>query len=542
MESPTINSSYKTMEDNHRESDYSEDMLSRNEGLENSTLQPYAEKPKDEEDQIYSDSEGEVRDFRGQDNGQDNQSINSTPNSIHSKHLTILERVQSQYSFFNEKLGKQRKGIAIKFLLIYLLMSTMILAIFSIYWGSFYQRNSRLKNLNMLVVIEDDHTVDGIEPVIGNTIREILNTDTAKGYGKWHIFNQSEIRERADKNNNDVEAEVQRLIHHEQYWSSIYVKPEASYNLYRAISDGDASYNVTNNTVLSYYETGRDFLSMNLYVTPSIKIIEQMWLKQLANVTLSLTNNLSSSERSNALSDSNSLELLSTPISFTYIDKSPFTDPVVTAPSQVGLIYMIIIAFFQVNFFMDVHKSVASLKIKPLQFVTYRVLSSYVSFFVISLFFALVSLAFQVDFTKTFGKSGFLVYWMVTFLTMCAVGLVNEVMALICIMVNPPVMGFWMLFWVIINISPTFAPIALCPEFYRFGYALPIHNSYDITKVILFNTYKGNLGRNFGILIAWVVIFTLILPFVLKLFLKTMAKKAQAAAQAAQAAQKNANN
>lgn len=238
----------------------------------------------------------------------------------------------------------------------------------------------------MLVVIEDDHTVDGIEPVIGNTIREILNTDAAKAYGKWHIFNQSEIREQADKNKNDVDAEVQRLIHHQQYWSSIYVKPEASYNLYKAISEGDASYNVTDNTILSYYETGRDFLSMNLYVTPSIKIIEQMWLKKLANVTLSLTNKLSSSERSDVLSDSNSLELLSTPISFTYIDKIPFTDPVLTAPSQVGLIYMIIITFFQVNFFMDVHKGVASLNIKPIHFVVYRILSSVLSFFVISLF------------------------------------------------------------------------------------------------------------------------------------------------------------
>ena len=188
---------------------------------------------------------------------------------------------------------------------------------------------------------------------------------------------------------------------------------------------------------------------------------------------------------------------------------------------------------------MDVHKGVASLNIKPMHFVVYRILSSVLSFFVISLFFSFPSLAFQVDFTKAFGNSGFLIYWMITFLTMWAVGMANEVMALICVMVYPPLMGFWMLFWVIINIAPTFAPIALCPEFYRYGYGLPIHNSYEITKVILFDTYKGNLGRSFGIVIAWVVIFTLLLPFVLKLFLKTMAKRAQAAAQAAQ---KSANN
>ena len=190
------------MEDVHNDADYSESMSSRQERLESSTPQPYAEKPRDEEEQFSSASEGDIREFRGQDD----RSIYSTPNSTHSKHLTLLEKVQSQYSFFHEKLSKQRKGIAIKYVLIYLLMSTMILGVFSIYWGSYYQRNSRLKNLNMLVVIEDDHTVDGIEPVIGNNIREILDTDAAKAYGKWHIFNQSEIQEQADKNNNDVEA------------------------------------------------------------------------------------------------------------------------------------------------------------------------------------------------------------------------------------------------------------------------------------------------------------------------------------------------
>lgn len=536
MDNSTNSSSSNTMEDISKGEQYPKNFSSGQEDLEGNytTPQPYAEQEKnmDEKNQFDSESEGDLRAFRGADD----HSIHSNPDSRRSRRLSILERVQSRYSFFHENLSKQRKRVGLKYLFIYLLMSTLILGIFSIYWGSFYQRNSRLKNLNMLVVIEDDHVVDGIEPIIGNTIRQILDTNEAKYYGKWHIFNQSEIQEQADKHSNDVEAEIQRLIHHQKYWSSIYVKPEASYNLYKAISDGDSSYNVTNNTIFSYYETGRDFLSMDLYVLPSIKVIELMWLKKLANVSLSITNNLSSSEKADVLSDSNSLELMSTPMTFTYIDRIPYTDPVLTAPSQVGLIYMIIITFFQVNFFMDVHKGVADLKIKPVHFVSYRVLSSILSFFVISLFFSLVTLAFQVDFTKAFGHSGFLVYWMITFITMWAVGLVNEVAALICIMIYPPLMGFWMLFWVIVNIAPTFAPIELCPQFYRYGYALPIHNSYEATKVVLFNTYKGHLGRNFGIIVAWMVLFTLLLPFVLKLFQMTMIKKAQAAAK------KSANN
>lgn len=83
--------------------------------------------------------------------------------------------------------------------------------------------------------------------------------------------------------------------------------------------------------------------------------------------------------------------------------------------------------------------------------------------------FGLVTLAFQVDFAVTFGKSGFLVYWMVTFLTMWSVGLANELAAMLILTIYPPMVGFWLIFWVIINITPTFTPIALLPEFYRYG-------------------------------------------------------------------------
>lgn len=487
--------------------------------LENTVPQPYQGETKDSQlkndnDSFYEADDGEMH------------------NTLVTRQQSLIERVQSKYSFFNERLQKNRLRLYLKVGFIYILMSFLILAIFSIYWGSFYHRNTRLKNLNMLVVIEDDKTIDGVEPFIGNTIKELVNSDMAKKYGKWHVFDQSEFQKQADKHDNNIEAEVLRQIHHQKYWSSIYVKPNATYNLYEAISNGDLSYNATNNTIVSHYETGRDFLSMNLYVTPSIRIIEQMWLAKQANVSVNMTKQLPSSSKSDILTNPDSISVLSTPLHFQYEDRIPYTDPVLTAPSQVGLIYMIIITFFQVNFFQDLNQEVATFGLKPRHYVAYRLFLSIFSFFVISLSFSLVTLAFQVDFTKAYGKSGFLVYWMISFITMWAVGLVNEIMALLCIILYPPLIGFWMLFWVIINIAPTFAPIVLSPQFFRYGYAMPILNSYEATKVVLFNTYKGNLGRNFGILAAWIVLATTALPFVLKFFAKVMGKRAAAAAAA----------
>ncbi|RLV94190.1 Nitrosoguanidine resistance protein SNG1 [Spathaspora sp. JA1] len=464
----------------------------------------------------------------------DASSSNSSTIQEKQNDITELPVVQPpsppDYSFFHEKLAPQRKTMKFEFMKVYLSMAIGVLAIFSIYWGSMYGRTGRIQNLRMLVVIEDDTSINGIPPLFGNSIRQILDTPLAKSRGNWQIFNSTEFEKIALENNNNVEQELQRQIHHQNYWSSIYVKGNATWNFYNAIVTGDASYNVTNSSIISVYETGRDFLNMNSYVTPSIQAVERLWLGIQTNITEAIVQSISNT--SEVLSQPGSLSVLATPINFAYFDRIKFSDPVLVAPSQVGLIYTVIITFFQFQFFAELHISAAKSGMKKQHYVLYRIAASLLSYFVLSLFFSLVSLAFQVDFSKAFGKSGFLVYWAITFLTMWAVGAANELMALLCILVYPPLVGFWLLFWVIINIAPTFTPLALSPDFFRFGYAMPIHNSYEAAKVVLFNTYKGTMGRNIGILIVWIVLLTAVYPFVLALFGKTMMKRAQQAAQA----------
>lgn len=122
-------------------------------------------------------------------------------------------------------------------------------------------------------------------------------------------------------------------------------------------------------------------------------------------------------------------------------------------------------------------------------------------------------------------SGGFGVMWMISFLTMSAVGGANENLSLLCFATAPPLMGFWVLFFVMINISATFAPIELCAKFYRFTYAMPIKNSYELMKVLLFDTYRGDIGRNFGILVAWIAVNNLLMPLCLFFFATMMKKK-----------------
>lgn len=69
---------------------------------------------------------------------------------------------------------------------------------------------------------------------------------------------------------------------------------------------------------------------------------------------------------------------------------------------------------------------------------------------------------------------------------------------------------------VVINLSPTISPLVLCPKFYRYGYAIPLKNFYDLLQVSYFNAWKAHVGRNVGVLIAWIVVSNACLPFAMK--------------------------
>lgn len=439
-----------------------------------------------------------------------------------------LLRVQTQLLFFSERWKNERLLIAWEFLKIYVVMGFFVIGIFSIYWGSMYRRDTRLKNLRMLVVVDADVVPNGL-PTFGDTLTELLQTPQAKYYGDWHVYNHTAYLAIAARHNRTIRNQIEVDVHHMKYWLSLYVHANATGDLWRALQTTDAAYTTRNHTVTSIYETGRDFINMNTYVTPLVQAIELLWLQQLHNVTARLVDALSGDAKLRLFDSTAALNLVSTPLNFEYDDRIPYTDPVLVAPSQVGLIYMIILTFFNVNFFLEVHQRVKSNGIKPHHFLLYRVISLATSYFWLSLMYSLVTLAMQVDFTVAFGRAGFVVYWMTLWVTMWIVGLVNEIMAMWFILLYPPLMGFWLLFWVIVNILPTFTPLALSPKVYRYGYALPLHNSYEITKVIFFDTWKGQLGRNYGILAAWVVITVAMFCATCVVFGQQMAKRAQRA-------------
>ena len=419
-------------------------------------------------------------------------------------------------SFFSPRLQAQRKHVWFQFLFNIFALAALTISVFSLYWGALYNRNSHLGKVRILAVIQDDGSLPGALPAIIDA-----------NPGGWHVYTSEQFQSKYHINETQVDSKIEHLVHTQKFWMSLNVKPNATNALHESLQNPSADPFVASNYFEAIYESGRDPTNFRSSILPLLQEVELSFQKNYTSSylpeLLSHTN-LSNASPANLAAAGN--------LEFGSKDMRPFSNYVLLGPLQVGLIFCVLLTFFQLAMFGPLHGMVSP-KLKPAHILIYRYCISMTAYFFLSLFFCTVSAIFQVDFTPTFGRAGFMVYWMSTWLIMAAVGGANENVLSLIIAWAPQYMGFWLVFWIVSNISPSFFPLALMNNFYRYGYMMPIHNAMDIYKVIFLNTYKGTLGRNYGILCAWVVINSILFVPVLKLVGNRMKQNAQRAAAAA---------
>ena len=204
----------------------------------------------------------------------------------------------------------------------------------------------------------------------------------------------------------------------------------------------------------------------------------------------------------------NNPQTISPAIGFSTFNLRPFTPPVATPAVSIGLIYLIIISFFSFSFYLPVHtKYITPQGHRPLHFyqmVIWRWLATITAYFFLSLFYSLLSLAFQIPFSTghksitsvesatAYGKGTFVVFWMLNWVGMGALGIACENVTMI---IGQPWTALWLVFWVITNVSTSFYSIDLAPKFFYWGYAWPLHNSefYFFASVFCFGRCEGQL-------------------------------------------------
>jgi len=82
------------------------------------------------------------------------------------------------------------------------------------------------------------------------------------------------------------------------------------------------------------------------------------------------------------------------------------------AATQIGLIYLIIVAFFGVLFYAPVHFQFAG-KIPTREYYAFRLTMPIFSYFLLSLLYSVLSVIWGIDFNKFYGHSGIILphFW-----------------------------------------------------------------------------------------------------------------------------------
>ncbi|KAG1829083.1 hypothetical protein EV424DRAFT_459316 [Suillus variegatus] len=370
-----------------------------------------------------------------------------------------------------------------------LVLFIMIWGVLPIYWAALGRSYNNVHNLSGYVV-----DFDGGE--IGQAVTQAFKNITGSQQMSWLILDAAQFPGGPDE-------VAQALLDH-RCWAAVTVNPQASTNLNASINAANVSYNTTQ-AVTAYLTSGRN---ENIYrgtITPQVISI-------LTNI--SHTFSLSFSQLLASRSDISTLLqtapiLVIQPLAFTINDIRPFNVPVASAVDYVGLIYLLILAFVLTNQLLAARVESGfekRLRLRPL--ILIRLLWPVTLYFFVSLMYSFLSLAFGVPFGRKFGHAGFVIYWMMSWCSMSALGLALESMITLLTIKFIPI---FLILWIISNVSVAFYPIEVLPAVFRYGFAMPFYNVSSTARAIIFDT-KNQIGLNFGVQFSWILISCITLP------------------------------
>ncbi|KAK3117599.1 hypothetical protein LTR53_000925 [Teratosphaeriaceae sp. CCFEE 6253] len=430
--------------------------------------------------------------------------------------------------FWDHRLHHVRKEAMTKWTITTAGLMTFILGVLSNHWACLYHVEKNLSSLVVYVVDMDGQTApyDSQAPLVGPIITNLARSMVASSTPTlgWGVLPGS------DFNNDPIQ--VRQAIFNFDAWAAIVINPNATAMLYSALQSGNTSYDPMGACQLTYIDS-RDDTNWYDFINPLISAF-------MTEATSSVGEQWTAMVMQNATTDAVLVrnaaavpQALSPAIGFSQFNLRPFYPYQVIPSVSIGLIYLIIVSFFSFSFYLPIHfkylKPEGHPPLKFYQLVIWRWCATISAYFMLSLAYSFISLAFQINFSggnpvtsetqvtstmapysnpDAYGHGTFPVYWMLNFFGMIALGLACENVAMI---VGQPWTGLWLIFWVITNVSTAFYDIDIEPAFYRWGYVWPLHYVVEGSRQILFGLHS-RIGLDFGVLIAWGAINTVLFP------------------------------
>ncbi|KAL1858143.1 hypothetical protein VTK73DRAFT_7919 [Phialemonium thermophilum] len=421
--------------------------------------------------------------------------------------------------FWHRGLDAVRRDVVRRWLLTTAVLLLFIVGILSLFWGVLFAQDEKTRSLVVYVVDFDgqaapyDSVTPFVGPIVTRTARQLLE-EPGPSLG-YTVVPASHFRQ-------DPLA-VRRAVYDWECYAAIYVNPNATALLREAVAVGNASYD-PRGSLQFVLLSARDQTTYESVVYPHLASFAQAFSAAFGPAWARAVATNASWTRDHLAAASTAVNPGISPL---VVDLRPFQPPAATPSVSIGLIYLIIMAFFSFSFFLPIHMNFVIPRGHPplhfWQLILWRLFSTVLAYFFISLAYSLVSLAFRIPFrpppaspveppppqgATAYGRGSFLVYWMVNFVGMNALGLACENVAML---LGQPWTALWLIFWVITNVSTSFYSLDLAPGFYRWGYAWPLRHIVAASRQILFDL-RSQIGLNLGVLFAWAAVNIALFP------------------------------
>ncbi|KAF8200812.1 hypothetical protein BJ912DRAFT_921413 [Pholiota molesta] len=395
------------------------------------------------------------------------------------------ERAPFSYQFLGkemEMVEARRKFITILFQRT-MLVVVSILLVFSVYWAAMQRLPAR--SLQGWIVDFDGNDV-------GKFVTEELSASTTPGPTiKWSVLDAREFP--------NGPADLVQAVLNEGCWVAVGINPGVTKSLNESLTLNGTSFN-SSNAISAYSLKAETRMHMvhPTVVTALDRITHDYALKRLTALLAAdvpITNI--------------SPDLLTRPVYFTFQNLRPFDVGVAVAVTFIGLIYLLILSFIVVNSgIMARASSGLDRKLTTASLIRVRIVAPLICYLPLT-----VRLSKLFCDTDTFGRGGFLVFWMLSWFGMAAA--ISNIHGLWIIEAEKRLVAA--------NVSVCLWPIDALPILYRYGYVSPFYNISRGVRAIAFGTKNeckiiitrfAPVGLNFGVLSVWIVISCISLPLV----------------------------
>ena len=382
------------------------------------------------------------------------------------------------------------KGMQGRFLLAlgstFLFLEILFLGDISYLYGTEYHQAQRYHALDVLYVDYDQGVVG--QSVVG-------------AYGAVKAASFPTVHQQSIEKYPDV-GDVREAVCSGDYWGAIYSLPDASSKLASALDKGES----TPNTLAYVWNEARYPVIARSAIYSNLQILVQttrsMYYKNNASAVLQSAN-LTNPTTTNTFLD---------PIKAAEINIQPTTQGARTFYNTVAIILSIIMQFF----FMMALNGISShfdvfTKLSFLANDAIRLCCSVSYTFVTSLSWSGALWAFRENWDVN--RNQFAMMWMIMWLFMHINFLFFDILTTF---IPPAYLPLGVLTWVIINVSSVVAPFELSPGFYRWGYAVPAHEVFQVITQIWGGGCNNQLYRALPILFVWWVVGIVVVIFSLR--------------------------